>query len=198
MLFTSISARPNVTPSDLFKEKGNTTDIPAIITETAIFGMNPHVSEEYRAFKSLIEYHTAANLLGKDVVVDSKNPFIDISGTKASDLLELPIVGLGFESMRSPDISHKMATLGFSKEKVQGSDFFRGRIGKDKLPLLEGMSALLDNYVPYGVCNLRGLIVFFTLDRILQGALMSFPNSSNFKGELYRDYSGITKVRKCT
>jgi len=95
MLFVSIPVRPNVTPSDLFKEKGNTSDMPCPVSESPIIGIKRAEPNEYKQFEAYYEYHVAAVIANAKIQVVNTQYF-DIGSFPAEEFLPPPPVGITF------------------------------------------------------------------------------------------------------
>jgi len=60
-LFVSVPVRPNVQPSDLFRDNENFSDMPAKVSDAAIYGIIKQTNLEYEMFRSQICLHATAS-----------------------------------------------------------------------------------------------------------------------------------------
>lgn len=154
-IFTTIPARPNVTPSDIFKERGNFTDMPVPVFEASVSGntstSNPHLS----TFRGAFQYHVAANVLKKKILgqgfCDTEIP----STESYIPLLPTPPVGLLVPGKDSPAVKQTLLASGFTEEAVGNRKFYRGIVERVGLNRIMEMNPTMDVSVPYGVTNLE-------------------------------------------
>jgi len=160
-ILTSIPARPNVTPSDKFREAGNLTDMPCPIYETPIFAISSTTNPRLN-----FQYHVAANILSRTVkavgFVDTTIP----TTTTYIPLVLTPPVGLSLPGMNAPGVKQTLHSLGFSEEAVGSRKFYRGFVELSNLSRVMQMNPIMDTGVPYGVTNLQGLMAFFWISSL--------------------------------
>lgn len=157
-VFTSIPTRPNVTPSDKFKENNNLTDMPCPIYESAIYGTCSASNPRLGAFRGHFQFHVAANVLQRTIeavgYVNTSLPSADAY----KPLVPTPPVGLSLASMNAPGIKQELHSLGFSEESVGSRKFYRGVVEISGLKRVMEMNPIMDNGVPMGICNPQGLL----------------------------------------
>jgi len=184
-IFTSIPARPNVTPSDKFREAGNLTDMPCPIYETPIFAISSTTNPRLAAMRGNFQYHVAANILSRTVkavgFVDTTIP----TTTTCIPLVPTPPVGLSLPGMNAPGTKQTLHSLGFSEEAVGSRKFYRGFVELSNLSRVMQMNPIMDTGVPYGVTNLQGLMAFFWISSLLHGGFQTFSNRASLKDTVF-------------
>lgn len=107
------------------------------------------------------QYHVAANLLGKTVRATGYEEASLQSTMNYIQLAPTPPVGLTLPGMNAPGTKQILNSQGFSEETVGPRKFYRGVIERGGLPQIVSLNPMMDTNVPYGVCNLTGLMTFF-------------------------------------
>jgi len=176
MLFTTIPAKPNVTSSDKFKERGCNGDIAAPISEVSILGLPTTTTLEYQLFQQNLSAHAAAWLENKPITVDPKAPFHPVSSKPPVRLFTPPPIGVSFNTnQQNPDVVKQMTRLSFSRESVGRNTYYKGVLDPDQVVQLMDLGALVDTFTPNGVTNLRGFLAFILMEKVIAGANASFP-----------------------
>jgi len=189
-IFTTVQAKPNVTPSDLFREHGNTTDMPCPISESPVFMATITTNPVLSAMRGNLQYHIAANVLQRTVKGEG---FVEVSlrqGQAYTALTPHPPLGIHLSGMNSPDIKKQLNSLGFLEEQIGSRKFYRGLVGRESLNRVLALNPAVDTNVPYGVTNLSGLMTFFWLNTLVYGGYKTFPDRASKKGTTFQGEYG--------
>jgi hypothetical protein len=171
-IFTSIPTRPNVTPSDKFKEYRNFTDMPCPIFESPIYATSTSSNVRFATMRGNFQYHIAANVLKKEIKAAGYVNTVLPSPDAYVSLVPTPPLGLAFPGMGAPGHVQEVHSLGFSEEAVGGLKFYRGIAEISGLSRVFKLNPIMDNGVPMGLCNPQGLLTFFWISSLVHGVTM--------------------------
>jgi len=172
MIFTTSIARPNVTPSELFKVHGNTSDIVCPISDSPIFGLTMATNPDFLQYRTHFWVAVVSYILDKKVPMAT---YIPLGQNDHKTMYKSPPIGVSFSTNLSENRVDKMISLGFVRKNVGRTSFYRGTVDRKDIPYLLELRAEIDTFVPYGLSNLSGYIAFWTLVRLLDSAFAAVP-----------------------
>jgi len=131
MLYTSIPAKPSTTPSELFKQFQNNTDVPCKIGEVRIFGQPFKVNIGYSLLRSTLPaaafaaFTRTTRATSYDAIdINSAKPDPDFKVQLKQAIAMFPKLKIG---TRLPQVSQSCSTEAHRANRPKGSLPRRGR-----------------------------------------------------------------------
>lgn len=181
MLFFTTQAPVNASAPSLFKEKGNTTDVPTVPSENGVLAVPPDSDLNYSIFQSQFHLFALARAAAGEYK-EASFAILDRDYQEAPDFLPTPpMTGVTFENNMSEVALRIAAQLNLSREQVNKRTFYKGVLTQAQAVQLLTEGGDPDTYLPYGITNVGGLITFYTLKKLAIAGLKTFPPSLESK-----------------
>ncbi|QPB44671.1 hypothetical protein [Tulasnella ambivirus 3] len=181
MLFTSVPAARNTVPPLIFKEHGNTTDMPASLNDTNIIGHLDIVSVKHLVKKEIFFAFLHANATDKRVHLKTgKTPFLSVLDCKHDLILGLPPV-----CVQKPAATATLKYLedrAFHQEDFGVTPMMSGHADLDTIVYLSSKGADVTINAPTGKVNIAGWHAANVVNRLIYWSIKSLQEPAFVQG----------------
>jgi len=198
MIFTTASTPFRVTPTPLFKTKGDLNGYPGTISDSKTFAIRTDNSDRWNIFRGSFARFVAATVTKEEAeglpMTAYKKP--------GPTILQYPAIGLAFEKPTEAILS-ELARIGFVEDSHGKTRYFRGRLHPGQEIQIARLNPKTHCFVPAGIADFSGLKAFAIAQRLISFGLRSFPSAgANPPILTYSEFSdgssslkGVNKIR---